>query len=172
MRTPLILYLVFCLGIGLCALLLFRHWRTWRNIDSWTPVPARVIETSGRYADGFMKRDTFRLHCKYQYQYGAATYTNSTIIPNGVQERQQQLIWFNLLDAKRETGETIPCYVNPADPTYAVLARGDTSGGLRILIFGCIGCGIALALLLIADKPWRRFRPTTYICGSVSNSIE
>jgi hypothetical protein len=124
---------------------------TWVRARAWDEVPARILS-----ADLDMNRGddstTYRVRATYQYDYGGTSYVSDRVaggfgsdnIGSFHQEKYAELRPYS------ETGRPFRCFVNPADPSEALLYRELRWGMLGFqttfaLVFCLVGYGLMFA---------------------------
>ncbi len=101
------------------------------SASRWEPQPCVILDSRVVESDGLRPRDHhYRPEILYSYQVDGAEYKSSQygfFKPFlGLSSGSEAAV------AQHPVGSTAECYVNPADPTEAVLDRGFNSG----IIFG------------------------------------
>jgi len=131
------------------ALMLFVAWksvqayRAGRASESWVAVPCVILRCDLRVTNpgGESGTDTYAVDLRYEYAVDGRTYAGDTYAA---------ATSFTRRDAEALVGALAPgtrteCFVDPADPSRAVLARG---GHRQILFFW------AFVLVLFVVVPW------------------
>lgn len=139
--------------------LLFAFWmgsallHAWQ-VRSWVETPAHIQEVELKVVQ--RKNSTSQqVIARYQYTYEGETYTGATVTLAGVgnQSNAYQKRLSQELQKYRRTRRPYRCFVNPQQPTEAVLERDISFAGLGgALIAVCAGMG-----LLAAGFAWRRW---------------
>ena len=142
----------------------------WRMSD-WVQVEATL--TSGGYeTHSGDDSDTHEAYAEYYYTYQGRRFTADRVgLSSGADNigSYQEEIGRNLR-AAHARGEAILVYVNPGNPTEAVIDRGIRWGllgfkSIFLIVFGGVGFGIIIAVwraapdknkedLVYTDKPW------------------
>ena len=148
----------------------------WRAASGWVEVPAELVSVALEEHDDDDGATTYKTAATYRYEYAGRTYDNHRVaIDSGsdnIGSFQQQLYY--RLRAAHEQHTPVTAYVDPAEPTKAVLNRELRFGLLAIkgvfaLVFGGVGFGLLFgarygAKKLAAqnalreqfpDEPWR-----------------
>jgi hypothetical protein len=128
-------------GIGyfMSALPLYRAWQA----SYWTPTACEVISSRVLHGD-----DTSRADIVYRYDVGGRQYTANryNFIPGSTNDSTVPAVV-----AKHAPGTKFECYVDPADPSRAVINRTPTLwyyfGLLFFVMFSCIPGAIGLAVM-------------------------
>ncbi|MEN1682121.1 MAG: DUF3592 domain-containing protein [Planctomycetota bacterium] len=138
--------------------------------QSWVETPAMLTELK-------LKRgETQRVIAEYNYEFAGAKYTSDRVglddTADNVSSLHKKL--YNRLNARKKVGEHVTCYVNPSDPSQAVLDRTlrPVLVGFQLvfaLAFGGVGFGLIIGSLFwsrgekkrrskleqFPDEPWR-----------------
>lgn len=123
----------------------------WGQALTWEETPARVLSADLDVNHGD-DSTTYRVRAVYEYSYMGETYTSDVVsfgfgsdnIGSFHQDKHAELSGY------LSSGALFRCYVNPSDPTEAVLYRELRWGllGLQIvfaLVFGLVGYGLMFA---------------------------
>lgn len=148
---------------------------TWARAQSWDEVPAHILSADLDVNSGD-DSTTYRVRAVYQYNYNGDTYTSDRVasgfgsdnIGSFHQDKYAELRRY------REAGRPFRCFVNPEDPSEALLYRELRWGMLAFevvfaLAFGIVGYGLMIAAVYgshvvketdklkgrHADEPWR-----------------
>lgn len=162
-------------GLAISGWAVFDLW-SWSDAQDWVETPTRLIAAELETMPGEEGDATYRATAHYRYQYGGRDYesrrvaiaTGSDNVGSYQQDRGRELE--RLLRAGRPT----VCYVNPDDPSQALLFRDFRPGYFALkliagLLFGGVGFGLLVAgwvgrrklqreaALAAAhpDEPWR-----------------
>ncbi|MCB0323618.1 MAG: DUF3592 domain-containing protein [Bdellovibrionales bacterium] len=139
--------LPFAAGGALGAYLLLST--IWKAVEagSWTPVPARIVSTeltSHRIDDS----TTYQVLAQYEYQVQVKTFTGERVTLHGGADNIGSFHQdaFQVLDRHRQSGEPFTAYVNPLDPSEAILYPSVRFGmlllyGVFAATFGGVGIG-------------------------------
>jgi Protein of unknown function (DUF3592) len=138
-------------GIGyfLSARPLYRAWQA----SSWTPTACEVISSRVVHGD-----DTSRADIVYRYHVGGREYTANryNFIPGSTSDSTVPAVV-----AKHAPGTKFECYVDPADPSRAVINRTPTLWYFFGLLFFVMFAGIPSAIGLAVVYGKRRDRVAT-----------
>lgn len=128
---------------GLAFLVPFFILPLWRmqQARAWPAVPCTVLSSSVQTHDGD-DGDTYSIDILFEYEYGGVSYRSNrysfaTGSSSGYRGKQDVV-------NQHPPGMRTTCYVNPADPFFAVLHRGWTNMlwfGLIPLVFVLVGFG-------------------------------
>ncbi|GMV98150.1 MAG: hypothetical protein AMXMBFR83_25020 [Phycisphaerae bacterium] len=132
-----------------------------RQARQWVEVPATIRRVELKtHSDG--DGSTYRVTCTYSYRYAGREYESSRVGLAGGSDNigSWQRTTYARLSAAHRAGRTVPCYVNPADPTQALLDRDVRLGMLVfhllfVTVFGGLGAGL-LAFCITARRGERR----------------
>lgn len=124
---------------------------TWSRAQSWQEAPARILSAEldvNREDDS----TTYRVRAVYEYEYGGATYTSDRVasgmgsdnIGSFHQNKHAELRTY------AESGRLFRCFVNPEDPSEALLYRELRWGmfgfeAVFALVFSLVGYGLLFA---------------------------
>ncbi len=151
---------LFCLpfaavGVGMLGWMAFTLTRC-VGMQSWTEVPALILradlvsKTSSSSNGG--SSTTYKVEAKYEYEYEGKTYTGTRVSIHGGSDNigsfHQRI--HRQLDEHRRSETPFRCYVNPENPSEAVLFRSlrvELLGmqALFGLVFGGVGFGLMFA---------------------------
>jgi hypothetical protein len=138
------------LGVG--VLLLFFALGTWReylSIRDWTPVEARIESADLQITRGSKGSVSKKLSARFRYEAGGRVRESSRV--GAGDDASDFADRYDLLEQHRASGEPITAYVDPADPSRAVLFQDLPFAALLLpgagLVFGGAGAGILLAAL-------------------------
>lgn len=124
---------------------------TWVRAKSWEEVPARIIsaDLDASSSDG---STTYRVRAAYEYEYGGRRYSSERVSSGGGsdnigsfhQDKYAELRLFV------DSGRPFRCFVNPDDPSEALLYRELRWGMLGFMLvftfaFGIVGYGLMFA---------------------------
>ncbi|MBZ0258153.1 DUF3592 domain-containing protein [bacterium] len=144
----------FCL-VGFYALFLagIEAWR-WSKIQSWEVAPA-YIQTVKLDKRSSKDSTTYQILATYTYQYDGETYTSDRVDHSKIYDNNFKFHHERYEELKRAMNfnQKVPCYVNPDDPTQAILYRNlrfSTVAGL--LFFGIIFSSSGFGLHVIKQK--------------------
>lgn len=131
-------------------------WIAGRATYEWTEVPCTVLETGRDRSDS-----SYFFTVRYEYEFDGERHESGQFMagtPFGRSLKQVQEF-----EARWPAGEESVCWVDPEDPTEAVLQQGSGSSWLFLivpLIFLCVGVGI-----MIASRVSRRRRAEQAVEG-------
>jgi len=155
-------------------------WWSWRimarheAMKSWVEVPATITHAelqTRRSDDG----TTFRAIAKYQYEFGGRQFTGERVSLHGGSDNLGSFQWnaHRELEFHLRQRKPFRCFVNPQDPSEAVLyrqLRWEMSAFFTLFAtaFGAVGFGMLVGALatarrlpalgpaagVLSDKPW------------------
>jgi hypothetical protein len=151
----------------------------WREAAGWAAVPAEIVAVELEEHTDDDGGTTYETTATYRYEHNGTSYTGTRVaIDTGADNvgSFQQDLYYQLRNAQ-ERRTPITAYVDPAEPTRAVLNR-ELRPGLFALkgVFAIVFCGVGFGLLFGArhaakktaaedrrrrewpDEPWR-WRP-------------
>jgi hypothetical protein len=160
----------------------------WQRMGAWTPVSAQLLTVELEEHDGD-DSTTYETTATYRYQYAGRDYTGTrAAIGSGadnIGDFHHDL--YRRLRSAQQSGAPVTAYVDPQNPTDAVLDRELRYGmllfkGLFLLLFGGVGFGmlvgarhggkkLATGQILrdqFPNEPWR-WRPE-WASGRISSS--
>lgn len=141
----------------------------WQAMQGWRPAEAEVMSTKlqrHRDSDGGV---TYEVTCRYRYHYQGKSYIGNRV---GISESSDNVgrwhqDWHSRLQAALRRGTPITLWVDPEDPTRAILDRELRWGKLGfqlifVIIFGGAGATVIWFALrraptkipAPADQPW------------------
>ncbi len=135
-------------GLGMLLLGVLPTLYDWGRMQGWQPVPATLTSASLNVSRG-SKSTTYGVSASYRYQVAGRDYEGKRVAIGGgndnVGEFQQEL--GERLEAAHRQGQTVQAWVNPADPSHAVLDRSLRLGLLLfkmvfVVVFGGVGFGM------------------------------
>ena len=135
-------------------------WQNWQRMQDWQPNNARLLSFSGS------ENET---RVQYSYEYGGVSYSGNSV---GVSEINDNIgSWHRDMQAYlgriKRSGDTLQIWVNPFNPSQAVIDR-DMRWGLFALasgfcsIFILIGLGVVYASIRGVNKIPARRRPSLW----------
>lgn len=145
------------MGLSMAAAGAFFMWFLWKNfdvatvMDDWVETPCQILASTIDDSQIDQHFETkFEFQVSYRYEVGGMTYlgenTKSKPIVAGIRKKLKK--W----ESRYPTGSTAVCFVNPDDPTDAVLDR-DTKASIYSLWFPGLfvvgGIGVALSGLFL-----------------------
>ena len=141
------------------------------EMRSWSPVQAELSNSGYRTSHGD-DSTTYEAYATYHYVIDGQRYSSDRVgLSSGADNiGDYQTDMGSLLSQRQARGETITVYVNPSDPTDAIIDR-DLRWGLVgfkaifLLVFGGVGFGLIIATFMapkekdktepqFVDKPW------------------
>ena len=144
------------IGMGVGA------WMGWTVIAhmkmrGWEEVPAKIVRADLKVSKG-RKSTTYEVTAEYAYEYGSKHYTGRRVSLYGsdnVGSFQQDV--YRQLSECQKSGRLFRCYVDPKQPTEAVLYRDlrwEMIGFnmILVLVFGGVGFGLLTFGLLSRRK--------------------
>lgn len=142
-------------GLGLLLLSVLPTLYDWTTMQGWQPVQATLVSAETVASRG-SKSTTYSVKAEYRYRVAGQEYTGRRVAigsgSDNVGEFQQEL--GARLEAAQRSGTPVEAWVNPGDPTEAVLDRSLRPGMLAFklvfaLVFGGAGLGIIIFALRI-----------------------
>lgn len=145
-------------GIGVLMLVLVAKdlvgataMKSWHEVSGTVTEAELVVSRS----DGA----TYKATATYTYEWKGKEYTNDRVSRSGGSDNigSLQQDWGKKLERHQKSGQPIPVYVNPKDPTDSILDRSVRMGmvafkGVFALVFGGAGFGIMIGGLLSTRK--------------------
>jgi len=122
-------------------------------MSSWEETPATVVSANLESHSGSKGGTTYKVKARYKYEYGGQSYESSRVhIGSMAMMSKEQRKQFNTLDGARKAKKTVTCYVDPNDPSEAVLNRSLSMAAVAMcLVFGLVfggaetpSCGFAI----------------------------
>jgi hypothetical protein len=141
------------------------------EMRAWLPAQAQVISAGYTTSSG-EDSDTYEAHAQYRYYWNGQTYTGDrvSISSGGDNIGDYQTETGSRLSAAQRSGEPITVYVNPDQPSEAVVNRDIRWGmvgfkSIFVFVFGGVGFGLLYAafrapkekdatLPQYVDAPW------------------
>ncbi len=125
---------------------------TWVRAQSWEEVPARISSAELDVNSGD-DGTTYRVRATYEYTYRGRTFTSDRVASgfgaDNVGSFHQDK--YAELRVYLDSGEPFRCFVNPQDPSEALLYRELRWGMLALqTIFALIFCGVGYGLMIAA----------------------
>ncbi len=148
-------------GLGVGGYAAFTAVRAFRARD-WPRVPATLLDARLVTTPG-SDTATRRVTARYTYTYLGRSHSGDRVGFHGGADNlgsyHERL--FRRLDAARRAGEPVPCYVDPADPSRAVLDPGLRVELLLFMgVFAAVFGGAGAGLLAAGLRGSRRERET------------
>lgn len=140
----------FLIGLGIFIWGLSSAYDIWRSGD-WVPVSAQVSSIDQTVSTDDEGTTTYGVTGHYEYEFQGQKYQSSQLSFYGgtdnIGSYQQNL--FLRLNSAEQGGRTVSAFVNPEDPTEAVIDRTMRWGmlgfqGIFLLVFGGVGLGIMI----------------------------
>lgn len=116
------------------------------DLSSWQATDASIVRLEEKRGTGRKGRRSYSVYCDYQYEFNGKTYTGDRLTLFPFNSKSEKRKWFYRLNKARNAGESIVCYVNPDNPTMAVLTTEVTTLQL-VLIYG--GFGVSAMYLFV-----------------------
>jgi hypothetical protein len=155
--------------------------------QSWIEVPAKIEKASLEETRGRKGRSKYKARATYTYEYEGRAFTSERVALNESSDNfgDFQRRTASLLERHRQSGKPLPCFVNPEDPSQAILfpqIRWEMISFFSAFaaVFGCVGLGMLTAALVNAprtsehvsgdispDEPWRM--RADWAAGSISS---
>lgn len=150
-------------GLPFAAVGTFMGWMAvstvWRSYEmsSWTEVPATILEARLESHAGD-DSTTYSVKARYRYELDGRSYESTRVSLHGGSDNighyHQKLA--RILESHLVSGEPYPCFVDPRDPSQAILDRRPRWGmvgfySVFLLTFG----GVGWALIVGAIVSWR-----------------
>ena len=141
------------------------------QMNSWLPAEATVINAGYTTSSGD-DSDTYEAYAQYRYYWNGQRFTGDrvSISAGGDNIGDYQTETGRRLSAAQRSGQPITVYVNPAQPSEAIVNRDIRWGmigfkSIFVFVFGGVGFGLIYAafrtpktkdatLPRYADKPW------------------
>ena len=131
----------------------------WRAAAGWSPVPAEIVAVELEEHTDSEGDTTYQTTATYRYEYEGASYSGTRVaIDTGADNigRFQHTLYYDLRSA-HEKRAPVTAYVDPDDPTKAVLNRELRPGlfalkGIFALVFGGVGFGLLFGARYAAKK--------------------
>jgi hypothetical protein len=151
----------------------------WRAASGWIEVSAHIVSVELEEHVDAEDATTYKTTATYRYEYAGQSYESDRVaIDTGADNVGdfQQRLYYDLRTA-HERGAPVSAYVDPNEPTHAVLNRELRAGmlalkGVFALVFGGVGFGLLFGARVggkklaaenalrerFPDEPWR-WRP-------------
>ena len=135
-------------GLGLTGLMYFSVFR-WVSVQSWVETPAVLLDVE------VTQRETTGTEATYEYEWLGEKHIGHVVSLSTGRDNVgefQERVAFELTDHHKK-GKPFRCFVNPGDPSQAILYRELRWQMLSFMsvfgtIFTTIGCGIVIASAL------------------------
>lgn len=157
-------------GVGFLLFSVIPSLYEWQQMKSWPQVEARLLDT-GLSTNRGDDSATYQATARYTYRYQMQDYTSERVAimsgSDNIGSFQQDLA--HELQLAQRTGRPVPAWVNPENPSDAVLNRALRWGMLGfkmifVLVFGGVGIGLMVFTLTAktgatdhpesTSKPW------------------
>lgn len=143
-------------GLGLLLLSVLPTLYDWTTMQGWQPVQATLVSAETVASRG-SKSTTYSVKAEYRYRVAGQEYTGRRVAINSgsdnVGEFHQEL--GARLEAAQRTGTPVEAWVDPADPTKAVLDRSLRTGLLAFkLVFSLVFGGAGIGIIVFALRFW------------------
>lgn len=133
---------------------------TWFEMRQWVEAPAVILDAELE-TDGDSDGTTFRAEARYCYNFGGREYIGTRVSIEGGADNVgsfQQDAYHELLEHK-ETGAPFRCFVNPKDPSQAVLYRRLRPEMLLFFsVFAVVFGGAGLGVIFLGVYGWKASR--------------
>ncbi|MGB0514336.1 MAG: DUF3592 domain-containing protein, partial [Wenzhouxiangellaceae bacterium] len=121
----------------------------WWDARDWQPVPATVLEANLDVSQG-TDSSTYRVEARYRYRFNDRILESDRVDfhsgADNIGDYHRQM--YRRLNAARQSGEPVTAWVDPDDPSSAVLRRELRWGLLGfMMLFPLIFGGVAVALI-------------------------
>ena len=149
-------------GLGILLFMTAPMVYDWARMQAWQSVPAHVDSATLQTHKSSKGGASYSVSTRYRYQVAGVEYTGNrasiTTRADNIGSFQEQL-GYRLQGAER-TGEPVPVWVNPAQPSESIVDRSLRPGLLALqlglaLVFGAFGGNI---MLWAARTLWGRLR--------------
>jgi hypothetical protein len=116
-------------------------WQDWRAMQGWHSTHAQLLSVSG---------SENRTNARYRYDFGGATYEGDRVYVPTFNDNigSYHLMLLDILKRHERRGEPVRVWVNPQDPTQAVIDR-DMRWGLFALMGGFCSVFILIGLVVM-----------------------
>ena len=149
-------------GLGILLFMTAPMVYDWARMQTWHSVPAQVDSATLQTHKSSKGGASYSVSTRYRYQVAGVEYTGNrasiTTRADNIGSFQEQL-GYRLQGAER-TGEPVPVWVNPAQPSESIVDRSLRPGLLALqlglaLVFGAFGGNI---VFWMARTLWRKLR--------------
>ncbi|MBD3265604.1 DUF3592 domain-containing protein [bacterium] len=141
------------------------------DAQAWEATPATIqsveLKEQRRHRDNGGTSITYSVKAKYQYEYNGDSYIANRVyaFPGSDSSRDYHQSIHNQLQSHKNSGEPYTCYVNPDNPSEAVL--------IRDIRYGTIAAGILIPLIFAAIGLFFLYRIIKYmIVGSPQEKLQ
>jgi len=129
---------------------LYAAWKKADDMQRWTPTPAKILSSEVReYLFNHLSRMEYQAEVRYEYTYQGTRHIGERIRAWPVRSSKQDEV--NEWIVPYPAGTEVTAYVNPANPTLAVLKRNSKAALYSIwfpLLFVVGGLGMAITAFL------------------------
>jgi hypothetical protein len=142
---------VAAIGVGM-GLWLFSSLIAHGRMQRWQETPARIVWAKLESHSGSEGGTTYEATAEYTYQYAGKQYTARRIgiLGGGDNIGSYQEDVYRQLSEHQKSGRPFPCYVNPDDPTEAILFRDLRWGMIGFqAVFAAVFGGAGLGMLIL-----------------------
>lgn len=152
--------LLFTLGLSVVMLgmffcwLLFRGYLAAKSYDAWIETPATVVSAwiqSVPQPGAEPPRYEFKVRYTYEVEGEAQTGTRLKEIPGNTRVRKK----VEGLESRFPLGQETSCYVDPSDPTMAILVRPTKAPGYTLWFPGLFVVG-GVGMCVFAMRPQKQ----------------
>ena len=149
-------------GLGILLFMTAPMVYDWARMQAWHSVPAQVDSATLQSHKPSKGGTTYSVSTRYRYQVAGVEYTGDraslTTRADNIGSFQEQL--GHRLQGAERTGEPVPVWVNPAQPTESIVDRSLRPGLLALqlglaLAFGAFGGHL---LVRMGRTMWLRLR--------------
>ncbi len=132
-------------GLFMAGMVVRDFW-TWSTVQAWVATPAELTHAELHQ----FRKGTYGIDARYKYQVAGKTYESDRV---AVHEGSDNIGSYNFqrgreLERLHKSRQPITCYVNPDDPTQAILYRDLRPGFFAFkLLFALVGCGVGFGML-------------------------
>lgn len=149
----------FLVGLGFVVLAMVPTVIDSVRMRQWEPVQAQLLKARLESLRGSKGGTTYRAHATYRYVVNGQTHVGQRVAVSNTADNIGDF-WYQLgwrLESAHRQGKPVTAWVNPADPTDAVLDRSlrwPLLGfwGIFIAIFG----GVGLGMMVWGRHNWRK----------------
>lgn len=116
----------------------------------WIKVPAKILGVEGTVTQR-RRRSTHHITARYEYVVDGKTYTGTRVsVDAGAQDSGLSESRFRELQEHRTSGQPVTAWIDPADPTSALLYRDVGWNSVTVLPFGLVFASLGLGLCVVA----------------------
>lgn len=140
----------------------------WVEVREWQEVPAQIVQTDLITSTGD-DSNTYRVEATYHYEFGGVAHQGDRVgLSTGSDNigSFHQDVYRQLAD-HQATGKPFRCYVNPQEPTDALLYRELRWGLFALMgVFGLVFSGVGIGLMVGAGVVKRRSEDEEQLSGT------